>query len=52
VDRATWESPTLASAGVEHVLVNGQPVFPAADGMVRPGKILRREPAARDQHPE
>jgi N-acyl-D-glutamate deacylase len=52
VDRATWESPALASAGVEHVLVNGQPVFPAADGMARPGKILRREPAARDQHPE
>ena len=52
VDRATWESPTLASAGVEHVLVNGHPVFPAAGGTARPGKILRREPAARGQDTE
>lgn len=42
VDRATWEAPTLASAGVEHVLVNGTPVFPAAADMPRPGRILRR----------
>lgn len=41
-DRATWESPTLASTGVEHVLVNGAQVFPADAGMRRPGKILRR----------
>jgi len=46
LDRATWESPTLPSAGVEHVLVNGQPVFPAVEGMARPGKILRREAVA------
>ena len=50
-DRATWESPTLASAGVEHVLVNGQQVYPAEagmarPGMARPGKILRREAMA------
>ncbi len=45
-DRATWEAPTLASAGVEHVLVNGQQVFPAAAGMARPGRILRRETMA------
>ncbi|CAB3639744.1 N-acyl-D-amino-acid deacylase family protein [Achromobacter pestifer] len=49
MDRATWELPTLASTGIEHVLVNGQIVFPAADGMARPGKILRRGLAAADQ---
>lgn len=42
-DQATWESPTLPSVGVEHVLVNGQAVFPATKGMTRPGRILRRE---------
>ncbi|MCY1367245.1 N-acyl-D-glutamate deacylase [compost metagenome] len=47
-DRATWEAPTLASAGVEHVLVNGSQVFPAAAGMPRPGRILRREAMAAD----
>jgi N-acyl-D-glutamate deacylase len=45
-DRATWEAPTLASAGVEFVLVNGSQVHPAAAGMPRPGKILRREAMA------
>lgn len=43
LDQATWEAPTLPSLGVEHVLVNGQPVFPATAGMARPGRILRRE---------
>ena len=46
IDRATWEAPTLASDGVAHVLVNGTPVFPAAANMPRPGRILRRDPAA------
>ena len=45
-DRATWEAPTLASAGVEHVLVNGCQVHPAAPGAARPGRILRREAMA------
>jgi N-acyl-D-glutamate deacylase len=31
---------------VEHVLVNGSQVHPAAAGMPRPGKILRRETMA------
>jgi N-acyl-D-aspartate/D-glutamate deacylase len=44
-DRATWDAPTLASAGIEHVLVNGCPVFPAAPGTHRPGRILRRDPS-------
>ncbi len=42
-DRATWDAPTLASAGIEHVLVNGCPVFPAAPEAHRPGRILRRD---------
>ncbi|MDX3986491.1 MAG: D-aminoacylase [Achromobacter sp.] len=42
-DCATWDAPTLPSIGVEHVLVNGQQVFPEMPGMNRPGKILRRE---------
>ncbi|EHK66938.1 N-acyl-D-amino-acid deacylase family protein [Achromobacter arsenitoxydans] len=51
VDRATWEEPTLASIGVEQVLVNGRQVFPAAAGMPRPGKILRRVPDAAQSLP-
>lgn len=47
-DRATWDAPTLASAGIEHVLVNGCPVFPALAGAQRPGRILRREAVATD----
>lgn len=50
-DCATWDAPTLPSIGVEHVLVNGQPVFPATPGMTRPGKILRRE-AAHNNNPK
>ncbi|CAB3883461.1 N-acyl-D-amino-acid deacylase family protein [Achromobacter piechaudii] len=44
-DRATWDTPTLPSVGVEHVLVNGQQVYPETPGMTRPGKILRRQAA-------
>ncbi|PND34145.1 N-acyl-D-glutamate deacylase [Achromobacter pulmonis] len=45
-DRATWEAPTLASAGVEQVLVNGRQVHPPLAGQPRPGRILRREAMA------
>ena len=38
-DRATWESPTLPSVGVELVLVNGSPVFSAGPGRVRPSRV-------------
>ncbi len=45
-DRATWEAPTLASAGVEQVLVNGRQVHPPLAGQPHPGRILRREAMA------
>ncbi len=45
-DLATWEAPTRASAGVELVLVNGEQVHPARQGMARPGHILHRTAAA------
>jgi N-acyl-D-amino-acid deacylase len=43
IDRATFEKPTEAAAGIELVLVNGQPVWRdgAATG-ARPGRALRR----------
>jgi N-acyl-D-amino-acid deacylase len=46
IDRATFDDPTLPSAGIELVMVNGQPVWRdgAATG-ARPGQVLRREAA-------
>ncbi|MBV8167167.1 MAG: D-aminoacylase [Alphaproteobacteria bacterium] len=43
IDRATFEQPTQPAAGIELVLVNGQPVWRdgAATG-TRPGRALRR----------
>lgn len=43
-DRATWETPTLPSVGVDGVWVNGQAVFPEP-ARSRPGRVLRREAA-------
>jgi N-acyl-D-amino-acid deacylase len=43
-DRATFESPTTPAAGIEHVFVNGRPVW--TDGKPtgeRPGRALRRQ---------
>src|SRR5271169_4021944 len=43
-DRATFESPMTPAAGVEHVFVNGRPVW--TDGKPtgeRPGRALRRQ---------
>jgi N-acyl-D-amino-acid deacylase len=43
-DRATFEAPTTSAAGIEHVFVNGRPVW--ADGKTtgeRPGRALRRQ---------
>jgi len=53
VDRATWDAPTEASAGIEAVLVNGTQVYPAASQTRRPGRILRRQAQAPDarSHP-
>jgi N-acyl-D-amino-acid deacylase len=43
-DRATFEAPTTPAAGIEHVFVNGRPVWaegkPTGD---RPGRALRRQ---------
>src|SRR5712671_4837007 len=44
VDRATFEAPTIPAAGIEHVFVNGRPVWtegkPTGE---RPGCALRRQ---------
>jgi N-acyl-D-amino-acid deacylase len=43
-DRATFEAPTTPAAGIEHVFVNGRPVWtegkPTGE---RPGRALRRQ---------
>jgi N-acyl-D-amino-acid deacylase len=43
IDRATFEKPMVPAAGIEHVFVNGRPVWsdgkPTGD---RPGRALRR----------
>jgi len=44
IDRATFETPTMPAAGIEHVFVNGRPVWsegkPTGE---RPGRALRRQ---------
>ncbi len=44
IDRATFEQPITPAAGIEHVFVNGRPVWiegkPTGD---RPGRALRRQ---------
>jgi N-acyl-D-amino-acid deacylase len=44
VDRATFEAPTTPAVGIEHVFVNGRPVWtqgkPTGE---RPGRALRRQ---------
>ncbi len=50
LDRATYEEPIRASAGIEHVLVNGRTVW--SDGQstgLRPGRVLRRSSTSRRQ---
>jgi N-acyl-D-amino-acid deacylase len=44
IDRASFEEPTLPAAGIEHVFVNGRPVW--REGRAtgeRPGRGLRRQ---------
>jgi N-acyl-D-amino-acid deacylase len=44
IDRATFEAPTTPAAGIDHVFVNGRPVW--RDGKPtgeRPGRALRRQ---------
>jgi N-acyl-D-amino-acid deacylase len=44
IDRATFEAPVRAAAGIEHVFVNGRPIWrdggPTGE---RPGRALRRQ---------
>jgi N-acyl-D-amino-acid deacylase len=43
-DRATFELPTTPAAGIEHVFVNGRPVWSAGKPTgERPGRALRRQ---------
>ena len=44
IDRATFEMPTTPSAGIEHVFVNGRPVWSERKPTgARPGRALRRQ---------
>ena len=44
IDRATFEAPTTPAAGIEHVFVNGRPVWAAGKSSgERPGRALRRQ---------
>ena len=43
-DRATFEAPMTPAAGIEHVFVNGRPVWSAGKPTgERPGRALRRQ---------
>jgi N-acyl-D-amino-acid deacylase len=44
LDRATFEAPIRTAAGIEHVFVNGRPVWrDGASAGERPGRALRRQ---------
>ncbi len=44
IDRATFEAPTTPAAGIEHVFVNGCPVWTEGKPTgARPGRALRRQ---------
>jgi len=44
IDRATFAQPTTPAAGIEHVFVNGRPVWTdGKPGGERPGRALRRQ---------
>ncbi len=50
IDRATFEVPTTPSAGIEHVFVNGRPVWEAGrPSGERPGRALRRQQMQADR---
>jgi N-acyl-D-amino-acid deacylase len=43
-DRATFEAPMTPAAGIEHVFVNGRPVWSGGKPTgERPGRALRRQ---------
>ena len=44
IDRATFADPMQPAAGIEHVFVNGRPVWSAGKATgERPGRALRRQ---------
>jgi N-acyl-D-amino-acid deacylase len=44
IDRATFAEPTLPAAGIDHVFVNGRPVWSEGKPTgARPGRALRRQ---------
>lgn len=44
IDRATFEKPKVPAAGIEHVFVNGRPVWSEGKSSgERPGRALRRQ---------
>jgi N-acyl-D-amino-acid deacylase len=44
IDRATFADPTVPAAGIEHVFVNGRPIWSAGKPTgERPGRALRRQ---------
>jgi len=44
IDRASFAAPTTPAAGIEHVFVNGRPVWTESKPTgVRPGRALRRQ---------
>ena len=44
IDRATFEAPTTPAAGIEHIFVNGCPVWTEGKPTgARPGRALRRQ---------
>jgi len=50
IDRATFAEPTLPAAGIEHVFVNGRPVWSGAKPTgERPGRALRRQQMQADR---
>jgi N-acyl-D-amino-acid deacylase len=49
LDRATFETPTTPATGIEHVFVNGRPVWHGgAPTGERPGRALRRQQLQRE----
>lgn len=52
IDRATFAEPTLPAAGIDHVFVNGRPVWsegkPTGE---RPGRALRRQRMRQEAQP-
>ena len=49
IDRASFAAPTLPAAGIDHVFVNGRPVWSGGKPTgERPGRALRRQPMRKE----